>query len=149
MRDVLARTAVSTAMSHGVRSGRIEVIEGARSRGFGPADADLRATVTVNDPAAWRGPLHGGLGLGEGYIDGLWETDDLVSLIRIAARELRDLDGLRGLATAPRRPSPSRGRCCTGRGSWSPRTPGPAPARTSPPTTTSATSSSPASSTSG
>ncbi|MBA3866290.1 MAG: class I SAM-dependent methyltransferase [Solirubrobacterales bacterium] len=102
MRNALARAGVSTVMSRGVRSGRIEVIEGARSRGFGPADADLRATVTVNDPAAWRGPLHGGLGLGEGYIEGLWETDDLVSLIRIAARELRDLDGLRGAVAKPR-----------------------------------------------
>ena len=102
MRDALARAAVSTAMSRGVRSGRIEVVEGGRRRAFGPADADLRATVTVNDPAAWRGPLRGSVGLGEGYVDGLWETDDLVALIRIAARELRDLDGLRGAVARSR-----------------------------------------------
>jgi cyclopropane-fatty-acyl-phospholipid synthase len=102
MRDALARTAVSTVMSRGVRSGRIEVVEGGRRRGFGPADADLVATITVNDPAAWRGPLHGSVGLGEGYVDGLWETDDLVALIRIAARELRKLDGLRGAIARPR-----------------------------------------------
>jgi len=102
MRDALARTAVSAVMSRGVRHGRIEVVEGGRRRGFGPAGADLRATVTVNDPAAWRGPLRGSVGLGEGYVDGLWETDDLVALIRIAARELRDLDGLRGAVARPR-----------------------------------------------
>jgi cyclopropane-fatty-acyl-phospholipid synthase len=102
VRNALARTAVSTVMSRGVRGGRIDVVEGGRVRGFGPADADLRATVTINDPAAWRGPLHGSVGLGEGYVDGLWETDDLVSLIRIAARELRDLDGLRGAVARPR-----------------------------------------------
>jgi len=102
MRDALARAAVSTAMSRGVRHGCIEVVEGGRRRAFGPADADLRATVTVHDPAAWRGPLRGSVGLGEGYVDGLWETDDLVALIRIVARELRDLDGLRGAVARPR-----------------------------------------------
>jgi cyclopropane-fatty-acyl-phospholipid synthase len=96
MRDALARTAVSAVLGRGVRSGRIEVMEAGRRRGFGPPDADLRATVVVNDPAAWRGPLHGSLGLGETYVDGLWETDDLVSLIRIGARELGDGEGLRG-----------------------------------------------------
>ena len=94
MRDALARTAVTQALRR-VRAGRIEVVEGGRRRGFGPAGAELRATVTIHDPAAWRGPLHGSVGLGETYVDGLWETDDLVSLIRIAARELRELDGLR------------------------------------------------------
>jgi cyclopropane-fatty-acyl-phospholipid synthase len=102
VRNALSRAAVSTVMSRGVRSGRIEVVEGARTRAFGPAEADLRATVTINDAAAWRGPLHGSVGLGEGYVDGLWETDDLVALIRIAARELRHLDGLRGAVARPR-----------------------------------------------
>jgi cyclopropane-fatty-acyl-phospholipid synthase len=100
--DALARTAVSAVMRRGVRHGRIEVVEDGRRRGFGPPGADLRATVTVNDTAAWRGPLRGSVGLGEGYVDGLWETDDLVALIRIAARELRDLDGLRGAVARPR-----------------------------------------------
>jgi cyclopropane-fatty-acyl-phospholipid synthase len=102
VRDALARAAVSAVMSRGVRHGRIELVEGGRRRGFGPAGADLRATVTVRDPRAWRGPLRGSVGLGEGYVDGLWETDDLVALIRIAARELRDLDGLRGAVARPR-----------------------------------------------
>jgi cyclopropane-fatty-acyl-phospholipid synthase len=102
VRNALARSAVSTVMSRGIRSGRIDVVEDGRSRSFGPGDAELRATVTVNDPAAWRGPLHGSVGLGEGYVDELWETDDLVSLIRIAARELRGLDGLRGAVARPR-----------------------------------------------
>jgi cyclopropane-fatty-acyl-phospholipid synthase len=102
MRDALARGAVSAVMRRGVRHGRIEVHEGARRRAYGPADAELRARVLINDPAAWRGPLHGSLGLGEGYVDGLWETDDLVSLIRIAAREVGRLDGLRGAIAWPR-----------------------------------------------
>jgi cyclopropane-fatty-acyl-phospholipid synthase len=101
MSGTVSRSAVSGILGR-VRSGRIEVVEGARSRVFGPEDADLRATVTLHDPAAWRGPLRGSVGLGEGYVDGLWETDDLVSLMRIAARELRQLDGVRGLVARPR-----------------------------------------------
>ena len=62
---------------------------------------------SINDPAAWRGPLRGSVGLGETYVAGLWETDDLVSLIRIAARELRDLDG------TARRGDARRGASCT------------------------------------
>ena len=124
MRDALAaRRRLARCCAAASAAAGSRCVEGGRSRAFGPADAELRATVTINDPAAWRGPLHGSLGLGEGYVDGLWETDDLVSLIRIAARELRE----------PRRParrrSPGRARCCTGRGGWSPRTPAAAPAR--------------------
>jgi cyclopropane-fatty-acyl-phospholipid synthase len=78
------------------------VIENGRRRSFGPAGAELRATVTIRDPAAWRGPLRGSVGLGETYVEGLWETDDLVALIRIAARELRQLDGLRGAVARQR-----------------------------------------------
>ena len=101
MRDALARAGLGQVLSR-VRSGEIEVVEGGRSRSFGEPGSDLRATVQINDPAAWRGPYRGSVGLGEGYVDGLWETDDLVTLIRIAARELRELDGLRGLVARPR-----------------------------------------------
>ncbi|HEY8810492.1 MAG TPA: cyclopropane-fatty-acyl-phospholipid synthase family protein [Solirubrobacterales bacterium] len=86
MRNRLA-TAVVSALLGRVRVGRIEIVEGARRRLFGPDGAELRATVTIRDPAAWRGPLRGSLGLGETYLEGLWETDDLVALLQIAARE--------------------------------------------------------------
>jgi len=101
MRTALARTGVGRVLKH-VSAGRIEVVEGGASRFFGPEDAELRARVQVNDPAAWRGPLRGSVGLGEAYVDGLWETDDLVSLIRIAAAELREMDGWRGVVARPR-----------------------------------------------
>jgi cyclopropane-fatty-acyl-phospholipid synthase len=101
MRDRLARVLVRLALRR-LRAGRVEVLEGDRTRAYGPEDAELRATVTVRDPAAWRSLLRGSAGLGETYVEGLWETDDLVALMRIAARELRRLDGLRGLVARPR-----------------------------------------------
>jgi cyclopropane-fatty-acyl-phospholipid synthase len=99
--DAAARAGVGAILGR-VDSGRIDVVDGAHERSYGPADADLRAAVTINDPAAWRDPLRGSVGLGEGYVDGRWETDDLVALIRIAARELRQLDGIRGAVARPR-----------------------------------------------
>ncbi len=94
MRDRLARAVVCLVLGR-VRSGRIEVLEGDRRRGFGPLGAELRATVTIRHPGAWRGPLRGSVGLGETYVDGLWETDDLVALMQIAARALQGRGRLR------------------------------------------------------
>jgi cyclopropane-fatty-acyl-phospholipid synthase len=101
MKDAVSRFAVGQVLDR-VSAGRIDVVEAGRERSFGPEGAALRTTVRINDPAAWRGPLHGSVGLGEGYVEGLWETDDLVSLIQIAARELHELEGLRGLVARPR-----------------------------------------------
>jgi cyclopropane-fatty-acyl-phospholipid synthase len=92
-----------TGLMRRLRGGRIDVYEpGGRHQTFGPADAELRASVDVYDPRAWAALARGSLGLGETYADGLWDTDDLVALIRIAARELRGLDGVRGLVARPR-----------------------------------------------
>ena len=87
MRDALARAAVARALGR-VSAGPHRHRRGGASPLFGPPEAELRATVTINSPAAWRSPLRGGLGLGEAYVDGLWDADDLVSLLRIAARQL-------------------------------------------------------------
>ncbi|HEX4732537.1 MAG TPA: cyclopropane-fatty-acyl-phospholipid synthase family protein [Solirubrobacterales bacterium] len=86
MRDATARAVVGAVLGR-TRGGEIEVVDNGRSRVFGEP-SDLRATVHIKDPAAWRGPLNGSIGLGESYVDGLWETDDLVALIQIAARGL-------------------------------------------------------------
>ena len=98
----VARAGV-TALLRRLRGGRIDVYEpGGRHRRFGRAEADLRASVDVYDPRFWGALPRGSLGLGETYADGLWDTDDLVALIRIAARQLRALDRVRGLVARPR-----------------------------------------------
>jgi cyclopropane-fatty-acyl-phospholipid synthase len=99
VRDAAARAAVGAVLSR-TRGGQIEVVEDGRSRVFGETGTDLRATVRINDPAAWRGPLHGSVGIGEGFVDGLWETDDLVSLIRIGARTLAPQRQSHGISAA-------------------------------------------------
>jgi len=64
-----------------------------------PADT-LRATLCVHDAAFYRAVAgNGSVGAGEAYIDGLWESDDLVALIRMLVRNRDLLDAMEtGLA---------------------------------------------------
>jgi cyclopropane-fatty-acyl-phospholipid synthase len=76
-----------------LRSGRLELVEpgGGRFR-FGELQPDLAATLVVHSPRFYRSLLGGSVGLGEAYRDGIWDCDDLVALIRIAARNMAPLD---------------------------------------------------------
>ncbi len=96
-----AKPAVTTLLRT-IKHGRIEIDDGSRRTAYGPAGSDLRAEVTIRDPAAWSETLAGSSGLGKGYVDGHWETDDLVSLMRIAAREVARLDSVRAFQAYPR-----------------------------------------------
>ena len=75
-----------------LRGGRLELVEDGRTTRLRPSRSALRARVEVRDPRAYAATLRGSTGWGESYVDGLWETDDLVALIRIAARDLPPLD---------------------------------------------------------
>jgi cyclopropane-fatty-acyl-phospholipid synthase len=72
--------------------GRLELIEGGRRFGFGEPGPNLSATLEVHNPRFYRAMLGGTISLGEAYRDGVWDSDDLVSLIRIAARNMGSLD---------------------------------------------------------
>jgi cyclopropane-fatty-acyl-phospholipid synthase len=75
-----------------LREGRLEIVEEGRRRGFGPPGAPLRATVRVHDRSFWRALLGGSRRLAGAYGAGAWDSDDLVVLVRIAAREMPRLD---------------------------------------------------------
>ena len=62
--------------------------------------SQLQATITVHDPSFYPQVLFGGsIGAGEAYVDGLWETDSLASLMRIMVRNMDVLDRMeQGLA---------------------------------------------------
>src|SRR5262245_19324202 len=87
--------AAALRLLHRIRGGRLEIADGAELHRFGPPEAELRARVEVADRRAYRWALRGSTGFGEGYMDGLWDTDDLVALCRIACRSLPPLDRLR------------------------------------------------------
>jgi len=79
----------------GITGERLTVVEDGRRHVFGPPDGALRADVTVHSPEVWRQILRGSTGLAESYMDGLWDSDDLVTLIRVAARNMHPLDRAR------------------------------------------------------
>lgn len=96
MNDKHARFLLRQLLSR-TRDGQLILDEGGVARTYGtPTGAQpLRAHITVNDPAFHRSILKGSLGLGQSYMDGVWDVDDPVQLIRIAARNVHRFDELR------------------------------------------------------
>ena len=89
-----ARRLVFTLLRR-LEGGTLVVREGERRTTFGePADG-LRVEVAVNDPRSYSRLLRGSTGWGEGYVDGLWDCEDLVGLTRLACRNLPALDRYR------------------------------------------------------
>jgi cyclopropane-fatty-acyl-phospholipid synthase len=94
-RDTAARTGVF-ALLRRIEDGRVTVVDDGRTFAFGKPSADLSVTVTVHTAATYREVLtRGSIGLGESYLDGWWDCDDLTTLVRILARNLPRLDALR------------------------------------------------------
>ena len=94
--DRLARRLVLRLL-HGTRGGELVLEErGGRLR-FGRliAARPLRAVVQVRSERFYRDLLRGSVGLGESYMDGRFECEDLVSLSRLAAVNVVALDRLR------------------------------------------------------
>jgi cyclopropane-fatty-acyl-phospholipid synthase len=98
---VFARFVSSLLLSR-LREGRLEIEEDGRVRGFGPPDARVRATIRVHGPGFWRALLGGSRGLADAFAAGVWDSDDLVALVRIAAREMPRLDRWRRPLAPPR-----------------------------------------------
>lgn len=81
--------------------GRLDLEHEGRIESFGPPEADLRARVRIHDPRAFQAGLrHGEVGLGEAYMAGWWDTDDLVAVVRIAVRNMAAFDHGGGLLSA-------------------------------------------------
>src|SRR5829696_1325456 len=88
----ILRRAWIAALSR-LRGGRLKLAEpGGRRLRVGEGAADLSATLEVHSPRFYRALLGGSIGLGEAYRDGVWDCDELVALIRIAARNMAPLD---------------------------------------------------------
>ena len=92
-----AARSFAAAFLRTLREGHVEIVDGSWRRSFGPADATLRATLTVHDsarfwPAAARASTPA---LADLYADDGWDCDDPVTLVRIFAREMPRFDAAR------------------------------------------------------
>jgi cyclopropane-fatty-acyl-phospholipid synthase len=76
-------------LDHGV----LTIEEGRKRHAFGRLDeSGLRATMRVHDPSVWGAVLaHGSIGLGDSYARGAWDSEDLVGVLQVLARNLERL----------------------------------------------------------
>ena len=86
-------------------SGRLEMVDATGCYDCGPAIETWRATIYIHHPRFYRRVLAGGsLAAAESYLAGDWDCDDLVTLMRILARDVDTLFGLERGAARLRRP---------------------------------------------
>ena len=76
-----------------IAAGSLTVIEGGASTRFGSGPP--AATVQVHSERVWPLLLRGSRGLASAYELGLWDSPDLVALVRLAARNAASLDRAR------------------------------------------------------
>ncbi|TAA20172.1 SAM-dependent methyltransferase [Pseudoxanthomonas winnipegensis] len=82
-----------------LRGGRLVLEEAGQMHVLGHCAADepapLSAHLRVHDPAFWRmAALNGSVGAGEAWMEGLWDCDDLVALMRLLVRNRDLLDAM-------------------------------------------------------
>lgn len=97
-----ARRIVRLAL-RGLAGGTLTIVEPdgtATSFGAGAPAALMR----LHSDQVWRAFLGGSLGLADAYADGLWDSPDLVALVRLGARVMPALDRLRTVGAPVLRP---------------------------------------------
>lgn len=78
---------------------QLTIVEAGDRRVFGSIEGDdvLHAELRIKDPEVYRRlALNGSVGVGEAYMDGLWDADDLTRLVQIFVRNRNLLDRLEG-----------------------------------------------------
>lgn len=92
MRNIAKKLVLRTLSN--LREGFLRVRIGDEVHELGDPAADLRAEIRVHDERFFSRALLGGdVAMGEAYMDGDWTTDDLVAVVRIAARNLVRIEG--------------------------------------------------------
>jgi cyclopropane-fatty-acyl-phospholipid synthase len=87
---VNAARELTLALLRRIPEGELTIFDRGQRFVFGRGEPT--ATVWINSARAWPRLLRGSRGMAEGYVDGLWETEDLSSVVRVAARNAHVLD---------------------------------------------------------
>ena len=84
-----------------VRGGSLELLWSGRAWSFGEPDSPLKAILVVHRDRFFRRALLGGdVAIGEAWMDGDWSSPDLVSVVRLAVRNLTRMEGQNRLLNA-------------------------------------------------
>ena len=77
----------------GIKKGSLELTFKGTRHHFGVKGDSLRAVIHVHHPKFFRRALlHGDIGIGESFMAGEWTSPDVVSVIRLAVRNLDHLE---------------------------------------------------------
>lgn len=92
----LARRVFFTIVTNTSRSslGTLQLTEkwGAHEKTYSFGSGELQADLTINDPNAYAALVFGGSrGLGRSFVNGLWDTSDIATLIRFLFRATQPL----------------------------------------------------------
>jgi cyclopropane-fatty-acyl-phospholipid synthase len=79
---------------------RLTVVEDGEISLYGATDGELEAAIEIHDARAWTALLReGSIGLGRGYFEGWWDSDDPTTVVRIIIRNIEPVDELRNQFT--------------------------------------------------
>jgi len=88
----------------GLRVGSLKIVCPEDTYCFGQSQHPLHTVVAVHNESFFlRALLAGDVGIGEAYMDGYWSTPDLVAVVRLAVRNLDQVDGSNRVLTSLRR----------------------------------------------
>jgi cyclopropane-fatty-acyl-phospholipid synthase len=97
--DVRGWRAAASVLLSQIRVGSLTIVDADRRRVFG--NGVPTATINLHSPRFWPMLMRGGSrGLAESYAQGVWDSPDLVAVIRLAARNAIVIDRFRTY-TAP------------------------------------------------
>jgi cyclopropane-fatty-acyl-phospholipid synthase len=102
-REVTAWRLAASALLRQIRIGSLLIVDDsdpARPRRHQFGRGAPTATIEMHDPRFWKMLMRGSRGLAESYMEKLWDTPDLVAVIRLAARNAIVIDRVRQY-TAP------------------------------------------------